>query len=173
MSANLGYLYSLNYLYNYRFLNKFYFINTKQLPFIDNLVFELHNVKNEKDYIEMFAFMDEFAGLVPMLKNKGFYYSNLGKKIYINDLKVSLYAQSPIFHLLKTIYFNLFRKYRRVSIVSGFNANRLVLHIRLSDLKLSFVRDLYTHISPITLKFYFNCHNKILNSYFFKIFGFI
>lgn len=156
-----------------RFVNKFYFINTKQLPLLINCKCEFHNIKNEKQYLLYFSFIEEILGTLPFFVKKGFKYNFEGKKVFTKDIKGISNNVAVNLNLLKLLYLNLFNKNLRRKLMKKIGNNHFLITLLCSDLTIPFYRELYMLINTVSFDLTFSIKNRFLFSYFLKNFNFL
>lgn len=156
-----------------RFLNKFYFINTNKLPYIKQCKLEFHNIKNEKQYLTYFAFIEEILGQMPFFIKKGFHYNFTGKKVFAKDLRCISTSFDNNLNLLKFFYLNLNKKILRKKLLKKISSSNIFLTLLCSDLTIPLYRELFILINTVSFDLTFNIHNRFLVSYFFKNFKFL
>lgn len=156
-------------IHTLRFLNKFYFIDINHINEINNISFEFHNTKNDKNYLTFFSFLEEFIGFYPYLIKKNFKYNSEGKKIFNKDIKLTINSYIYILNFLKLLYFIILKnKYR---MIKSINSNNININIVISDINLNLYRDLFSLITTLNFKIYFKYNNQYLMLYFLKNFG--
>lgn len=169
----LDYTYLYKDIFLRRFSNKFYFINTKKLPLILNCKSEFHNIKNEKQFLTYYAYMEELFGIQPFFVKKGYKYNHEGKKVFTKDIRLISNNSFTIFYLLKNIYLNLDKKIYRKKLIKKIGINNFVITLLCSDLNIPLYRELFILINTFSFDIKFTLSNRFLLSYFLKNFNFI
>ncbi len=164
---------NFNNLLLYRFINKFYCFNLHEIPYLEKIHVEFHNLKNNnpKQYLLMFSFLDEFLGFRPFLVNKGFNYNHEGKKIFMQDIK-TFATGNALIDLLKFFYVAMSNRRIRFKLIKNINKNSLGITALCSDFTLPLYRELFLSLDTFNLNLKFSVNNRFILSYFFKIFNF-
>jgi len=158
-------------IFTLRFLNKFYFIDYNKVPNINNISFEFHNTKTDKQYLTVFSFLEEFLGFYPYLIKKDYKYNSEGKKIYSKDIKLKLTNSKYFLNFLKTLYFIILKN--RYKLIKSYNNNNIIINLILTNININLYRDIFTLIHTLNFYIEFKYNNKFLILYFFKNFGLI